>query len=156
MFITENEINFLAFPHVTDSLIIFGGGYGFETLAEELSVRLARRGHDVTVYARRGCVGEELSSFQGVRVVFTPTIRHKYLDTVVHGVLLQRSGDDLPGDGHRHPQELAFGLEVRLLLHGTNRVGVDGERRHEVAEELLGRDVHRHIVARRRSAANFL
>ena len=34
VFITENEINFLAFPHVTDSLIIFGGGYGFETLAE--------------------------------------------------------------------------------------------------------------------------
>ena len=32
---------------------------GFETLAEELSVRLAARGHDVTVYARRGCVREE-------------------------------------------------------------------------------------------------
>ena len=59
---------------------------GFETLAEELSVRLARRGHDVTVYARRGCVREEVSSFQGVRVVFAPTVRHKYLETVVHGV----------------------------------------------------------------------
>ncbi len=34
VFITENEINFLAFPEVTDSLIIFGAGYGFETLAD--------------------------------------------------------------------------------------------------------------------------
>ena len=34
VFITENEINFLAFPEVTDSLIVFGAGYGFETLAD--------------------------------------------------------------------------------------------------------------------------
>jgi len=32
VFITENEINFLAFPPVTDGLVIFGAGYGFETL----------------------------------------------------------------------------------------------------------------------------
>ncbi len=30
VFITENEINFLAFPPVNDALIIFGAGYGFE------------------------------------------------------------------------------------------------------------------------------
>jgi hypothetical protein len=30
VFITENEINFLAFPQVEDSLVIFGAGYGFE------------------------------------------------------------------------------------------------------------------------------
>ncbi|MBU0968902.1 MAG: hypothetical protein KKA54_21305 [Proteobacteria bacterium] len=34
VFITENEINFLAFPPVTRSMVIFGAGYGFETLAE--------------------------------------------------------------------------------------------------------------------------
>jgi hypothetical protein len=34
VFITENEINFLAFPPVRDSLIIFGAGYGFEMLAQ--------------------------------------------------------------------------------------------------------------------------
>ena len=34
VFITENEINFLAFPEVKDSLIIFGAGYGFDVLAE--------------------------------------------------------------------------------------------------------------------------
>ena len=34
VFITENEINFLAFPQVKDSLIIFGAGYGFEMLSK--------------------------------------------------------------------------------------------------------------------------
>jgi len=34
VFITENEINFLAFPQVPDSLLIFGAGYGFEALAQ--------------------------------------------------------------------------------------------------------------------------
>ncbi|MFC3107193.1 DUF3322 domain-containing protein [Undibacterium arcticum] len=33
VFITENEINFLAFPQVKDSLLIFGAGYGFEMLS---------------------------------------------------------------------------------------------------------------------------
>jgi hypothetical protein len=33
VFITENEINYLAFPSVPDSLLIFGAGYGFEVLA---------------------------------------------------------------------------------------------------------------------------
>ncbi|MEE4607559.1 MAG: DUF3322 domain-containing protein [Desulfobacteraceae bacterium] len=34
VFITENEINFLAFPRCAESLVIFGAGYGFESLAE--------------------------------------------------------------------------------------------------------------------------
>jgi hypothetical protein len=33
VFITENEINFLAFPQVEKSLVIFGAGYGFASLA---------------------------------------------------------------------------------------------------------------------------
>ena len=33
VFITENEINFLAFPAVTDAMAIFGAGYGFDNLA---------------------------------------------------------------------------------------------------------------------------
>jgi hypothetical protein len=33
VFITENEVNFLAFPPVADSMVIFGAGYGFEVLA---------------------------------------------------------------------------------------------------------------------------
>jgi hypothetical protein len=34
VFITENEVNFLAFPPVDNSLVIFGAGYGFEMLAD--------------------------------------------------------------------------------------------------------------------------
>ncbi|MBI2750332.1 MAG: hypothetical protein HYX43_13630 [Burkholderiales bacterium] len=33
VFFTENEVNFLAFPPLAGSLVIFGAGYGFEVLA---------------------------------------------------------------------------------------------------------------------------
>ncbi|MEX2381197.1 MAG: Wadjet anti-phage system protein JetD domain-containing protein [Opitutales bacterium] len=34
VFITENEINFLAFPEARNSLVLFGAGYGFDTLCQ--------------------------------------------------------------------------------------------------------------------------
>ena len=34
VFVTENEINFLAFPPAADSLVVFGAGYGFDALAQ--------------------------------------------------------------------------------------------------------------------------
>jgi hypothetical protein len=33
VFVTENEINFLAFPQVPGAIVIFGAGYGWESLA---------------------------------------------------------------------------------------------------------------------------
>jgi hypothetical protein len=33
VFITENEVNFLAFPPVAAAMVVFGAGYGFDTLA---------------------------------------------------------------------------------------------------------------------------
>jgi len=33
VFITENEVNFLAFPPLPNAIVIFGAGYGFEALA---------------------------------------------------------------------------------------------------------------------------
>ncbi len=54
---------------------------GFETFAEELSKRLVQRGHTVTVYGRER---HSEPTFLGVRLVYLPTIRHKYLDTIVH------------------------------------------------------------------------
>jgi hypothetical protein len=33
VFITENEVNFLAFPPTADALVVFGAGYGFDALA---------------------------------------------------------------------------------------------------------------------------
>ena len=40
VFMTENKINFLPFPQVKDSVVLFGAGYGFEVLRE--AQRLAR------------------------------------------------------------------------------------------------------------------
>jgi glycosyltransferase involved in cell wall biosynthesis len=61
---------------------------GFETLAEQLSVRLAGRGHEVTVYCRRAYARHPHGYIhKGVILAVLPTIRHKYLDTVVHALL---------------------------------------------------------------------
>jgi len=60
---------------------------GFETLAEELSARLAARGHDVTVYTRKHYAEPGLASWRGARIRVLPTLPTKYLDTVVHGFL---------------------------------------------------------------------
>ena len=54
---------------------------GFETFAEELSTRLAARGHEVTVYCRERPAE---NSYRGVHLQYLPTIRHKYLDTLAH------------------------------------------------------------------------
>ena len=60
---------------------------GFETFAEHLSTRLVARGHDVTVYGRAHYVSPRQLEFHGVKLKVLPTIRHKYLDTVVHTLL---------------------------------------------------------------------
>lgn len=60
---------------------------GFETFAEHLSTRLVARGHEVTVYCRAHYVSPRQLEYHGVRLRVLPTIRHKYLDTVVHGFL---------------------------------------------------------------------
>jgi glycosyltransferase involved in cell wall biosynthesis len=57
---------------------------GFETFAEELSTRLVERGHEVTVYCRERW---SESTYRGVRLVYLPTLRHKYLDTLVHSAI---------------------------------------------------------------------
>ncbi len=54
---------------------------GFETFAEEISVRLVERGHRVTVYCRDKHPERE---YRGVHLRYLPTIRHKYFDTVAH------------------------------------------------------------------------
>jgi glycosyltransferase involved in cell wall biosynthesis len=57
---------------------------GFETFAEELGARLAQRGHEVTVYGRSHYVPSGVTGHRGVGIVVLPTVRHKYLDTIVH------------------------------------------------------------------------
>jgi glycosyltransferase involved in cell wall biosynthesis len=60
---------------------------GFETFAEELSVRLAARGRQVTVYGRSNNVRDVGREYRGVEIIILPTIGTKHLDTVVHTFL---------------------------------------------------------------------
>lgn len=57
---------------------------GFETFAEELSVRLVARGHEVVVYCRER---SEFPKYRGVELVYCPSIRHKYFETLTHTFL---------------------------------------------------------------------
>ena len=57
---------------------------GFETFAQELSVRLAARGHEVCVYGRSHYIDRGLRDFRGVKLCVLPSVPNKYLDTVVH------------------------------------------------------------------------
>jgi len=60
---------------------------GFETLAEELGRRLADRGHEVTVYGRRGFIDPSLRTYRGMDLVVLPSIKTKHLETVSHTLL---------------------------------------------------------------------
>ncbi len=60
---------------------------GYETLIEEIAVRLVRRGLGVTVYCRSHSTPRDLRSFKGVDLVVLPTIATKHLDTPVHTLL---------------------------------------------------------------------
>lgn len=57
---------------------------GFETCAEELGSRLAKRGHDVTVYCRNQYLDYPHSTYKGMKLVKIPTLKNKYLDSMVH------------------------------------------------------------------------
>lgn len=60
---------------------------GYETLMEELAVRLVERGFRVTVYCRSHVTPPGLTSWRGAELIVLPTLRTKYLDTPVHTFL---------------------------------------------------------------------
>jgi glycosyltransferase involved in cell wall biosynthesis len=60
---------------------------GFETFYEELAVRLAQRGHQVTVYNRSHFIRDIQQEYRGVRLVSLPSIKTKHLDTISHTFL---------------------------------------------------------------------
>lgn len=62
---------------------------GFETFAEEISKRLAERGHTVTVYGRRSFFKGSSCDQSFAERIFTrqtPTIFQKYLETPLHSL----------------------------------------------------------------------
>jgi glycosyltransferase involved in cell wall biosynthesis len=101
---------------------------GFETFAEEISVRLVERGHQVTVYCRER---HARPVYRGVRLRYLPTIRHKYLDTVAHtgfstaALLFSRFDAVL----YCNAANAIFTLWPRLIGMPT-ALNVDGVERH--------------------------
>lgn len=100
---------------------------GFETFAEELSTRLAARGHQVTVYCRERYAA---ATYRGVRLQYLPTIRHKYFDTLAHSflstlhLLAHRCDVALYCNGANAIFTLApriFGMPVALNVDGIER-----------------------------------
>jgi len=101
---------------------------GFETFAEELSTRLAVRGHRVTVYCRERFRDPQ---YRGVRLQYLPTIRHKYFDTLAHTfvstlhLLAHRADAVLYCNGANAIFTLAprlFGMPVALNVDGIERL----------------------------------
>lgn len=60
---------------------------GFETFAQELSIRLARQGHAITVYCRAHYCRNSVPTFEGVALQVLPALRLKYFDTISHTFL---------------------------------------------------------------------
>jgi glycosyltransferase involved in cell wall biosynthesis len=60
---------------------------GFETFAEQLSMRLVAHGHEVIVYCRQPFTTPSDAFDRRIRRVILPTVSHKYFDTAVHTFL---------------------------------------------------------------------
>jgi glycosyltransferase involved in cell wall biosynthesis len=117
---------------------------GFETFAEELSKRLVARGHEVTVYCRSHHVDAGLKEFNGVKLVVLPTIKHKYLDTVVHTLLSAASAATKRFDAVLVCNAANSPLVPILTWTGTPAaVNVDGLERKRKKWNWLGRAYYR-------------
>jgi glycosyltransferase involved in cell wall biosynthesis len=60
---------------------------GFEQFYEQFAIRLAERGHEVTVYNRSHFIKDVKKEYKGVRIVSLPSIPTKHLDTITHTFL---------------------------------------------------------------------
>jgi hypothetical protein len=60
---------------------------GFETFYEQLSIRLAKLGHDVSVYNRSHFIKGINGYYNGVKIISLPSIQTKHLDTLSHTLI---------------------------------------------------------------------
>jgi glycosyltransferase involved in cell wall biosynthesis len=114
---------------------------GFETLAEELSARLAARGHEITVYTRTRYAEPGLAQWRGARIRVLPTIASKYLDTVVHGALSALDSVLERFDAVLVCNAINAAVSFLPRLSGRTRVvlNVDGLERHRRKWSAAGR-----------------
>lgn len=113
---------------------------GFETLAWELSIRLAARGHDVTVYCRAGRTDESIAVPPGVTRRFLPCLPGKYLETVSH------TGLSILDSLLRGYDAIWLGNAANAVFAGLPRLrgtavalNVDGIERQRAKWSLVGR-----------------
>jgi glycosyltransferase involved in cell wall biosynthesis len=57
---------------------------GVEKHVEEISIRLAKKGHEVFVYARKNYTDEKIKEYKGVKIIRLPSISTKNLDAISH------------------------------------------------------------------------
>ncbi len=57
---------------------------GFETCAQELSLRLVEKGHKVIIYCRNTNSPDKPEEFKGVKLIHLPSIKTKITDTFSH------------------------------------------------------------------------
>jgi len=57
---------------------------GLETIMSELAPRWVKKGHKVTVYCRKSLFNEQTSEWQGVQLVYLPSIENKFFSTLSH------------------------------------------------------------------------
>ena len=57
---------------------------GVETHVEKLSVKLAKKGHEVYVYTRPNYTDKKLKKYNGVNLISLPSIPTKHLDAISH------------------------------------------------------------------------
>jgi glycosyltransferase involved in cell wall biosynthesis len=105
---------------------------GIEHQVEEVGARLVERGHEVTVFCRRGYTTPQ-TTYRGMRLRHLPTVPTKHLEALVHtGVA---TGAALRGFDVTHYHAIGPGvLGVVPRLLGTSRVvltvhGVNIDRR---------------------------
>jgi len=116
--------------------IIFLGTRGFpdvqggvEKHCENLTVNLASLGIEVIVFTRKPYVDPDLKEYKGVKLIPVPTIKNKYLETIIHtfiGIIKAvRYNPDIVhvhgiGPGIVIPFGKLLGLKFVLTTHGSN------------------------------------
>lgn len=60
------------------------GSGGIEKHVEEISKRLVKNGHDVTVYCRNTYMEENLTEYKGIKLKLIKTIKSKSLDAIIY------------------------------------------------------------------------
>jgi len=113
---------------------------GFETLAWELSTRLAQRGHEVTVYCLTGRTDELAPVPVGISRRFLPYLPGKYLETVTH------TGLSILDATLRKYDAIWLGNAANAIFAGLPRIrgtvvalNVDGIERQRAKWGLAGR-----------------